>query len=250
MFFKDFYESFEKYFLANIAEKTYFVWTDDFTLSQEKNVNIIEKKCECFPLDFLLRFRMFMQKKDILSSYEYIYFFNSNAKFLQSVNHDLIPTSDDGYLIGCKWPGNRKPFNHPMFYPYERRRRSSAYIPPYGNNYTYFMGGLNGGRAKEYLLMIDTLANNVETDLNKNIIARVHDESHINNYLRAHKCKIITNEYCWPEEWGSSFYPKIIFQDKTKYHHYFNKNRDFSKIGKIKKSFNVLYNAFRWYLYC
>ena len=67
VFFKDFYESCEKYFLANIAEKTYFVWTDDFTLSQEKNVNLIEKKCEGFPLDSLLRFRMFMQKKDILS---------------------------------------------------------------------------------------------------------------------------------------------------------------------------------------
>ena len=105
---------------------------------------------------------------------------------------------ETGLAMGA-WPGKRE-HQHPMFFPYERNKKSNAYIPPFGNNYTYFMGGLNGGTAKAYLQMIQTLSENIRDDYNRGIIAMVHDESHINAYLRTHPCKKLGRVFCLPEE--------------------------------------------------
>ncbi len=109
--------------------------------------------------------------------------------FVDSVGIELLPSNSEK-LVGAEWPGKRKPFKHPMFYPYERNKNSAAYIAPYEKQpYLYYMGGLNGGEAKAYLNMISTLAQNIRRDYDAGIIARVHDESHINKYFRAHPCK-------------------------------------------------------------
>ena len=72
---------------------------------------------------------------------------------------------------------------------------------------------------------------------------------HINKYFRTHDCKVLSAEYCFPEEWITcDFSPKIIFRDKVKLDPYFNKGRDYSLKGKLKKTVSVIYRAIRWYL--
>lgn len=247
-FFKEFYKSSENFFLKDIVEKEYFIWTDDLFLSKEQNVHIIEKQCEGFPKDSLFRFDMFLQKKEELKYFDYIYFFNSNAKLIRPVGKEILPDLDYAFLVGAQWPGKRKPFNHPMFFPYERRGKSTAYIEPKKSPYIYYMGGINGGRSKEYLEMIEILAYNIKVDYRQGIVAKVHDESHINRYFRDHKCKILANEYCWPEEWSCDFEPKIIFRDKMKLDRYFNKGRDNSLKGKLSKSIKIILHAIQWYI--
>lgn len=247
-FFSGFYESSEKYFLRNQAQKHYFVFTDDMQLSNAGNVTLIKKECKGFPFDSLFRFEMFFEKKKELQNFDYLFFFNSNTLFLQPVNEEILPKEQDNFLVGARWPGKRKPFNHPMFFPYERRKISSAYIEPFKKSHIYFMGGINGGRAKEYIEMIETLAENIQSDLKKGIVAKVHDESHINKYFREHNCKTLTNEYCWPEEWACDFEPKIIFRDKVKVDAYFNKGRDHSFKGKVFKAIKVIQHAIQWYI--
>lgn len=246
VFFKGFYESATKYLFHN-AEKKFFVWTDDDDLVRDlSNVTIIHKDCDGFPADSLFRFEMFLQVEDELEKYDYIYFIQSNAEFLQPVGDEIFP-DESGLSMGI-WGGKmlKKPV---CFYPYERNKKSLAYVAPYGKNYVYFMGGINGGRSKEYLEMIRTLAANIRNDYDRGIVAVVHDQSHINAYLRSHTCKIIPQEYCWPEEWESNFYPKMIFRDKVKIDPYFNKHRSFSFSARIKKGMGMLWNAVRWYLY-
>ena len=146
------------------------------------------------------------------------------------------------------WPGKRER-QHPMFYPYERNKKSLAYIAPYGKNYTYYMGGLNGGTAEAYLNMIHTLAHNIRDDYNRGIVAKVHDESHINAYLRKHPCKKLGREFCWPEEWQpKGFVPKNVFRDKVLLDPYFNKGRKFSTSARFKKGCRILWNILRWYI--
>jgi len=247
-FFDGFYQSCEMYFLAKKAEKTYFIWTDDDTLGLGKrNVRLIYKECSGFPADSLFRFEMFLQAAEELREYDYIYFFNANAKFLVPVNEELLP-DDTGLAMGV-W-GGVEAKRHPMFYSYERNRKSLAYIPPFGKNYRLFMGGLNGGRPEEILQMYVTLAKNIRDDYDRGIVAIAHDQSHINAYLRNHPCKVISPEYCWPEEWNANeFEPKIIFRDKVRIDRYFNKGRDMSVRGKIQKGMRLLYHAIRWYLF-
>lgn len=244
-FFEGFYSSCEKYFLSS-EEKEYFVWTDeDHIVGDKTNIRVIHKECEGFPADSLFRFEMFLQVEEELRKFDYIYFIQSNAKFLQPVGKEILP-DESGLAMGI-WGG--KVLQRPAcLYPYERNRKSLAYVTPYGKNYIYYMGGINGGRTKEFLKMAHTLATNIRDDFNRGIIAKVHDQSHINAYMRTHKCKIITPEYCWPEEWTAEFQPKMVFLNKVKYNPYFNKGRSFSKTARFKKACYMAWNAVRWYL--
>lgn len=244
-FFSEFYHSAEKYLLKN-HEKHYFVWSDQKDLGYYfSNVTTIYKECAGFPADSLFRFEIFLQVEKSLTKYDYIYFFNANTLFRDYVTEEEILPDHTGLAMG-RWCGRRER-QHPMFYPYERNRNSLAYVAPYEGNYIYFMGGLNGGRTKEYLTMIKTLAHNIRADYEIGIIAKFHDESHINAYLRNHPCKIISSSLNQPEEVASPEV-KIIFREKTRIDPYFNKGRKFSKIAKIKKGINILFDIIRWYL--
>ena len=252
-FFKDFYESAERYFLNGMASKEYFVFTDDMSLSEAQNVHLIKRQCQGFPADSLFRFEMFVQIKEQLKSFDYVYFFNANAEFRHPVNEEILP-DETGLAMGL-WYNVEKPwwnlwhvFDLPAFFSYERNKKSLAYIPPFGKEYKHFMGGLNGGRSKEYLQMIDTLSKNIRTDYDNGIIAIAHDQSHINAYMRNHKCKIIPREYCWPEEWPASFAPKIVFRDKMKMGEPFVKGRNPSALGRAKRIFKRIKHALSWYV--
>lgn len=245
-FFKGFYESCEKYFLKGIASVEYFVFTDDMSLSSATNVHLIKRKCQGFPLDSLFRFDMFLQIEAELRKFDYIYFFNANAELQRPIGTEILP-DESGLAMGI-WPGKRER-QHPMFFPYERNKKSKAYVAPHGKNYVYFMGGLNGGTAKAYLQMIQTLSMNIRDDYNRGIIAMVHDESHINAYLRTHACKKLGREFCLPEEFVKvGEQPKNIFRDKVKIDPYFNKGRDHSLKGKLKKGCKILWRAIQWYI--
>ena len=246
-FFEGFYLSCEKFFLVGKAKKKYFVWTDDNSIGERKNnVHVIRKECAGFPADSLFRFEMYLQVEEELKSYDYIYFFNANAEFLHPVNEELLP-DETGLAMGV-W-GGKVAERHPMFYPYERNKKSHAYIAPYEKDYKPFMGGLNGGTATAYLAMCNELAKNIRDDYNRGIIAIAHDQSHINAYLRKHPCKVIVPEYCWPEEWTpKGFVPKIIFRDKTRVDSYFNKGRKHGFLAKIRKGYMYFKNAILWYL--
>lgn len=247
-FFYGFYESAEEFFLRGVAEVEYFVWTDDENLSQKENVHIIKKVCEGFPADSLFRFEMFLQVKEQLYSFDFVFFFNSNALFKAPVGDEFIAFASDCDLLGARWRGLPKPFNLPCFYPYERNKKSAAYIAPHNSPYLYYMGGLNGGKTESYLKMAETLARNIRNDYEKGIIACVHDESHINRYFREHKPFVVPFEYAWPEEWIADFSPKIVFRDKVKLDQYFNKGRKNSLGAKVSKCFRLLWRALIWYM--
>lgn len=246
-FFKVFYASCEKYFIPE-SKKTYLVWTDDHHLSDDyPNVHVYHKECAGFPKDSLFRFEMFLQAEGEIRKNDFVYFFNSNAEIRRTIGNEILP-DESGLSMGI-WPGVRE-HQHPMFYPYERNRKSLAYVKPYGRHYIYYMGGLNGGRVDEYLKMVHALSANIRNDYDRGIIACYHDESHINAYLRHHPCKKLGKEYCCPEEWiTSGFEPYNVFREKTRIDSYFNKGRKFDRWSKIKKGFGILWNAVRWYLY-
>lgn len=245
-FFDGFYNSCEKYFLRE-SEKKYFVWTDFLQLADQRhNVVVIPKECAGFPADSLFKFDMFLKKENELKEYDYIYFFNSNVEFVRPVGSEILP-DESGLAMGV-WPGKRER-QHPMFYPYERNKKSLAYIAPYGRNYVYYMGGLNGGTSAAYLQLINALSVNIRDDYNRGIIAKVHDESHINAYLRTHRCKKIGHGICLPEEWiQDGDKPKIILRNKVLIDPYFNRGRKFTPMARIKKGINILWNVIRWYL--
>lgn len=244
LFFDGFYHSCEKYFLKGIADVEYFVFTDDMNLSTSSKVHLFEKQCQGFPMDSLFRFDMFLSIKDILVDFDYCFFFNANMLFVSPVGEELLPIEED--LMAVIHPGYYNRWK--ILYPYERNSKSTAYIPPFVPPYHYYMGSLNGGKTNAFLELSRVCSENTLVDYDKGIVARVHDESHLNKYMHEHKCKGLSPAYAYPEGWNLPFAPKIIIRDKVKVDKYFNKGRKSNLLGRIHKGFTMLVNIARWYV--
>ena len=127
-FWPGFFESAERFLLPE-DEKHYFVFTDDMKLANHPRVHLQYKQCEGFPKDSLFRFDMFLRVKEQLREFDYIYFLNANAQFLQPVGRDEFLPLKGEKLVAAYWP--RRAEQNPHLYPYERRKISKAYIAPH-----------------------------------------------------------------------------------------------------------------------
>jgi hypothetical protein len=242
-FFADFYKSAKKYFLKDIAHIEYFVFTDKEQLCSNPDVHIIRKEYKGFPLDSLMRFDDFLSIKKQLLHFDYTFFFNANMKFVAPIGLDFLPATES--LSAVMHPGY---YNKPTFlYPYERNKKSTAYISPFEKDYHYFMGCLNGGKTKDYIELAETCSKNIHNDIRNGIMARFHDESHLNKYLRMRRCLIYSPSYSYPEGKHIPFDKKIIITDKTKIGKYFDKGRKKSLVGKIEKAIDIIYKSISWY---
>lgn len=244
-FWDGFYQSSENFFLKGKADKEYFVFTDNMELCKDKRVHLHYRECQGFPFDSLFRFDLFLSIEEEIKNFDHIFFFNANMQFVKPVGEEFLPTDEDGNLTAVLHPLIlRRPF---FFYSYERNKKSLAYIPLVRHHqYHYYMGSLNGGRAKEYLELVRTCAKNTRTDYENGIIAMVHDESHLNRYLFDHKCKALAPSYAYPEGKNMGYEPIILIRDKVKVDKYFNKGRDTSKLGKVKMVWSWIYRAILW----
>lgn len=238
-FFDGFYESAEKFLLPGM-EKRYFVFTDQEQLTTAENVELLIRPCRGFPEDSLFRFDRFLEIKDKLKDYDYTFFFNANMRFVAPVGEELI----EERLTAVLHPGY---YDKPAWrYPYERNKQSKAYIPAHEENYHYYMGSLNGGRTADYLALAETCSRHIHEDWDKGIVACYHDESHLNRYLREHNSKALSPAYAYIEGKDLPFEPKILLIDKTRLDPYFNKGRDFSLWGRLKKGMGIVASATFW----
>ncbi len=241
IFWEGFYKSSEQYFLTNHT-KEYFVFTDKDIRPVNERVHKISQEKLGWPYDTLMRFKMFSNIKDKLLFFDYIFFINANMRFLQPVNEEVLPSEEEGLLM----------VKHPGFYnksrlefTYEKNPKSSAFISSNEGKY-YYMGGFNGGVSSSYLKLIHILKTNIDKDLENDIVALWHDESHLNKYMLNKKAKILEPSYGYPEGWELPYEQKIIILDKTRFggHNFLRDlpKQDFKKIflSKIKSLLNKL----------
>lgn len=217
VFWKEFYESMEKFFMLN-SEKHYYVFTDAKCLyGEESSNNRIHKIYQeriGWPYDTLLRFDLFSKIEDQIKQFDYIFFMNANMECVKNVTEEeFLPVNEE--LLVARHPGC---IHYPkLLRPYDRNKKSTAYIP-YGQGKYYYMGGLNGGKAVAYIQLINSLKQAIQDDLDHNIIAKWHDESQLNKYmLNRSDMKILLPEYAYPEGWNLPYEPKMIIRDKERY---------------------------------
>lgn len=199
LFWEDFYNSFEKYFLQNM-EKHYYIFTDKDTLSGIDNdrIHVYRINHLPWPLITLLRFQTFLSISDELRENKYIMYSNSNIVCEAAVTEEeFLPRNDRGErLFVTGHPGY---YNKPVYMaPYDRNKQSLAYVP-YNCGKHYVIGAMNGGFTEDFLHMSEVLLYRTEEDLKKNIIARWHDESHLNRYIIGRKdYRLLSPSYCYP----------------------------------------------------
>ena len=220
-FWHEFYLSSNEKFLPD-KKKKYFVFTDKpwkFWFKY-KNVRVIYISKKKWPYNTLFRYKYFSNSKSLFNKCDFLYFLNANVLFLKTIGSEIIPKNENNLVAVI----------HPGFYDkksteftYERNKNSSAFIPM-GKGQFYFMGGINGGTRDAFLKMSIIISKNIEQDLEKDIIAVWHDESHLNKYLLEYKSLHILNyTYGSPEDWNLPLEPKILILDKGKLggHNYF-----------------------------
>lgn len=218
VFWESFYKSAEKYLLPDgDIEKHYFVFTNAENIVFEQNCNVTKIYQEELPWPYitLYRFKIFERVFNILNEMDYLYFFNANMIFVDTIRDDILPTIMQPLVFTI----------HPGYFDkdsdtfsYEKNPNSLAYIPS-NKGLNYFMGGLNGGLANRYLEMVKELKDRIEKDENRNIIAIWHDESHLNCYAIEHRDEIkkLSPAYGYPEGWSLPFEKKVLIQDKNKF---------------------------------
>jgi hypothetical protein len=246
-FWEGFYRSAEQYLFPD-DEKHYFVFTDSPEIKGE-NVTVIHRECQGFPADSLFRFEMFLSAEEQLEKMDYLYFFNSNVVFTDKVAEELIPGEEHNCLLGAIHPMESVRKYPPLLFTYERNKESLAYIPPRQKGaYHYYMGGFNGGRTPEFLKLCRTLAENIRKDHEKGIIARFHDESHLNRYFRDFPPLTLGREYGVFEGWNLKKPGKLMFRDKLKVSSVFKKNKD-SFFARILRLCRKIVSGITWYLF-
>ena len=229
IYWKDFYESCEKYLFPN-DNKTYYVFTDYLTLEYKDspNVKVIYQSRLGFFYDTLMRFHMFLENENELSKHDYIYFLNSNAIIKDKIEfNELDP---DKGMLAVIHPGYLN--SPPIHFDYERNPISKAFIS-IGEGIKYYMGGFYGGASGEFLKLCKFCRDNINEDFTKEYIAKWHDESHSNRYFVNNPPKFVSSEiYAWPEEYKTDKKPKVILRDK-KIHGYHDKLRGMDDPAKI-----------------
>ncbi len=215
IFWKKFFLSAEKYLFPG-SEKKYFVFTDATQLYAEGNhkVQKVYQKNLGWPNNTLFRFKIFLGVEEELQKCDYLFFFNANIIFVDKIGNDILPGEANDGLLAVKHPGFWD--KQIKDYVYDRNPLSTAYISNDKGSH-YFMGGFNGGETEAYLQLVKALNYNIHKDLDNDVIALWHDESHLNNYLLTKNPKILSPAYGYAEGYDLPFKAKLIILNKDKY---------------------------------
>ena len=245
IFWETFYSS-SKEFLLTKHHKHYFVFTDSNSITANGNITVIYKKHEGFPIDSLLRFRMFNSISDRLKDYDYVFFFNSNLNFVAPVNEEIFPDDYISGLTGVLHPGY---FNKNYFwFPYERNPASKAMIAHKYSRYRYYMGIFFGGRTEAFNELSEKCDGWIRDDLKQGIIAVYHDESHLNRYFIGREILEMYPSYGYPEGWKLPFTPRIIILNKVIHGGpEFDKMAGISMMKKVINKFMFIIKTVKWY---
>jgi hypothetical protein len=182
-------KSIEKFFPSNLEKKYYIFSNHKLDIKFIKNYQTFYFKHQGFPSSTLLRFRVFDQIKDILSKEtERLFYIDADSLFVRPPIDELFDKNID--IFGFEHGENIVRDKNNL--PYERSPSSLACVN-YGDERKYIIGGFYGGNTKRMIEVFSLLNNNVDKDLQNNIIAKFHDESHMNNYFVNNKDTIILN---------------------------------------------------------
>ena len=182
-----------------------------------------------WPAPTLMRFHLFLSKKEELKDYDYIFYMDADMRIVEKVSDEILGEG----LTTAPHPGYALADN--LNAPYESNPESAAFIPRLGQTSDengkksfrpfYAAGGFQGGEATTYIAAMEKMKSMIDNDFNKNYIARWNDESYFNRHLFDYQQKggkinfldvsyiypdSLIKEYYEPKVWGKSFSPKII----------------------------------------
>ncbi len=185
-------------------DSKYFLFTDRGAEIPEDMgwIDVIDITHLPFPFISMARYAHFMDRKDMFSECDYLYYIDADSLFID---------------VGDEILSKRTTVLHPSYYmnetdthPYDRNPECQAYIPM-GSGNQYYQNCFQGGEKEEFLKMSEILRDRTNTDLGNDVIPKWHDESHMNKYMSENPPTLILNSgYAFPEGWDLPFEQKIM----------------------------------------
>lgn len=157
-----------KYFFPNSIVKI-FLHTDS-TSDHDADV-IIPIQHQPWPLITLKRYELFCCHQNKYNV-NYLIYLDIDSIILGEISESIL----HNFFVVQHWVfmgGRGTPETNPQ---------SKAFVNA-NENISYVAGGLVGGEREYFLRASKTISNNIQQDLNNNIIAIWHDESHLNRYV-------------------------------------------------------------------
>lgn len=186
----------------------------DHEVETSENVRVHYIDHEPWPMPTLKRYNYFVKEKDFILEHDYCFYFDADMRIdevveMDEVCRDLVATRH-GY----------QSLMDPSSQSFDRNPKSLACVPLDEKTVTYYAGGFNGGKTEVFMGMAETIAERVNKDLEKNVVALWHDESHMNRYLIDTPPTLdLDPTYCYAEEFIGTNYPykpgKIIALKKN-----------------------------------
>lgn len=174
-FLKDFLDSVDKHFfpktLRRIVLYTDLPSGDYYSSYPTMELTVVPIVHEPWPFVTLKRFHYFS-----LSSIQtdYSFYCDVDSKFVRTLDISLL---DPTKLYGTIHPGWASTKGSVC-----TNQASTAYIPE-GMNEFYYCGGFFGGSHSMFMKMALELKDRIQTDIDHNVMAEWHDESHLNWYF-------------------------------------------------------------------
>lgn len=211
-FFPTFYKGVTENFCSN-EERMILVSTDDPDNSMFKMPNVITKKISHaqWPYITLHRFKYLLNFKQEIGESSHFFFIDADLIPVSKIELSDLAESDKD-LVGVQHPGFIGKIG-----TFETNTNSLASI--FHGRYDlshYRQGCFWGGESKSVIEMIEELDRRVDVDLSNGVIARWHDESHMNKYFVERNERVLTLHpgYAQPEfgyeEVRSKFPTKMI----------------------------------------
>lgn len=212
--FKDFYNSCETNLFPGI-EKKYYLFTDGLNgYEQFYNIHIIPTEDRGWPLNTLMRFEMFFSGYNLWKDNDLMLFLNGNTLITEKIDlYEMFPDNLDKSITALSWHVYDSLSIDKL--PYDRNPKSKAFIP-FNQGRKYYQGGLFGARTNVFYNLVIHINSMVKGDMADGVVARNHDESHLNRYLLDKEIYLLDTTYGKPEEWKNPKKAKIIFRDKNR----------------------------------
>ena len=159
----------------------------------------------------MMHYTAYLAHCDILLKQDYLFATDADMLFVDKIGDEIlgerVATLHPGFAPGSKYPRSQG--------AYETNPISKAYVQN-GEGKPYFAGGFYGGTAEEMLRIAEINTVHIYQDLQKNVIAIWHDESHWNRYCIDNPPTIILSpSYCYPENWDMPYPKKLLALDKN-----------------------------------
>lgn len=202
-FLEQYYETFNEKFMPN-DQKHFFVFTDGEIENSPDNITVVPivedanikqsdyKSSNWYNLMYqsvggLRRFSIIKMIEDDLKEFDWFIFIDADMYCVETVEDFFDDTKS---FFGVQHPTFHKSWSRNTgIIPHERNKLSVTYVDPSEDDDVYLQGCVWGGKIPDVIDMINELNSKVELDMENKVLARAHDESHLNRFRLDNKDK-------------------------------------------------------------